>query len=51
MALRQVQRGEAFGGIVEAAEEGERLVVERLQAERDAVDTGTCQRREVGRFN
>ncbi|MCY1173650.1 hypothetical protein D9M73_138170 [compost metagenome] len=38
--LRGVERGEALGHIMRAAEKGERAIVKRLQPERHAVDPG-----------
>ena len=51
MALGDIERGEPLGGIVEAAQKMERLVVERLKAERDAVDPRARQRGEIGRLD
>src|SRR5690606_36938976 len=49
-ARRQVDRGERLAGRALAAEKGERRVVERLHAERDAVDPGCAKRAEALRL-
>ena len=39
-SLRDIERGQRLGGIVGATEEAELRIIERLDAERQAVDTG-----------
>src|SRR3546814_6837685 len=51
MPLRYVERGEAFGCIVETAEESQRLVVQRLHAERHPVHPCLRQCGIVGCFD
>ena len=48
MLLRDFERGKAFARRMGAAEEGERLVVEALQAEREAIDPGGAKVGEAG---
>ena len=49
--LRDVERGEASGEIVRAAEEPERVIVQGLQAEADAVDARRAEARKARGFD
>ena len=50
-ALRRVERGQPLRHVMGAAEEMERLIVERLKAERGAVDPGAGQIRKARRLD
>lgn len=47
MGLGKIQRGKAFADVMQPTEEFQGVVVERLKAKRDAIDSGAGQGREV----